>query len=167
VACDLVRFRPDHGQFSSDSRKPDCVITSDLPTTRPEPGGFLPPASGTRTKLFTSARSNVFYRVHSLNPPLLRLVPASYARPPSVHVPAILFVVCPEFAAQSGLFIKENEQTPGTLSIEYLADKTRSLHSEPGRERERDVTPITLSSFGQRAHERISWLYQLRCGIPA
>jgi hypothetical protein len=45
--------------------------------------------------------------------PLLRLVPASHARPPSIHVPAILFVFCPEFAAQSGLFIKENEKMYG------------------------------------------------------
>ncbi len=41
---------------------------------------------------------------------LMRFVPASHMRPPSIHVPAILFVVCPEFAAQSWLLIKEHEQ---------------------------------------------------------
>jgi hypothetical protein len=64
-------------------------------------------------RLFTSARRNVFYRAHLPSPPLLRLVPASHARPPSIHVPAILFVVCPEFAEQSGLFIKDNKQMYG------------------------------------------------------
>jgi hypothetical protein len=41
---------------------------------------------------------------------LLRLAPASDTRPPSIYVPAILFVLCSEFAAQSWLFIKEHEQ---------------------------------------------------------
>jgi hypothetical protein len=74
---------------------------------------YWPTASCSRTRLFRSARSTVFYRAHLPNPPLLWLVPASHAQPPSIHVPAIPFVVCPEFAAQSGLFIKENEQMYG------------------------------------------------------
>ena len=43
-------------------------------------------------------------------PPLLRLVPASQPRPPPIHVPAIRFIVCPEFPAQSWLFIKDHKQ---------------------------------------------------------
>jgi len=53
------------------------------------------------------------YSAPSRNSALLRPVPASHTRPPSIHVPAILFVVCPEFAAQSWLFIKEHEQMYG------------------------------------------------------
>src|SRR5271167_2917353 len=45
--------------------------------------------------------------------PLLWLVPASHTRPPSIDVPAILFVGCPEFPAQSWLFIKDDEQMYG------------------------------------------------------
>jgi hypothetical protein len=40
----------------------------------------------------------------------LRLVPPSHTWPPATNVPAILFVVCPEFLAQSRLFIKDHEQ---------------------------------------------------------
>ena len=53
------------------------------------------------------------YSAPSRNSALLRPVPASHTRPPSIHVPAILLIVCPEFTAQSGLFIKENEQING------------------------------------------------------
>lgn len=50
-------------------------------------------------------------RVHGLSSaPLLRLVPGSHVRPPTIHIPAIFFVLWSEFAAQSWLFIKEHEQ---------------------------------------------------------
>src|SRR5208282_547960 len=45
--------------------------------------------------------------------PLLRFVPASHTRPPSMHVSAIQFVICPEFPTQSWLFIKDDEQMYG------------------------------------------------------
>lgn len=68
---------------------------------------------GRNCSLLTSAQSYLFIRHPSRNSPLLRLVPASHTRPPSIHVPAIQFVVCPEFAAQSWLFIKKHEQMYG------------------------------------------------------
>src|ERR1035441_5589664 len=43
-------------------------------------------------------------------PLLLRLLPGARAGPPAIHVPAIVFVVGAEFAAQRWLFIKHDEQ---------------------------------------------------------
>jgi hypothetical protein len=41
---------------------------------------------------------------------LLRLLPGSRARPPSIYVPAVFLVFCPEFPTQSRLFVKDYEQ---------------------------------------------------------
>jgi hypothetical protein len=37
-------------------------------------------------------------------------IPASYPRPPSIHIPAILFVICAELSTQGRLFIEYNEE---------------------------------------------------------
>src|SRR5438445_2497998 len=81
-----------------------------MPTTRPGSSISMP---RTCTGLLTSTRSNVFNRPHLPNSTAIAACPSSHTRPPSVHVPAILFVVCPEFPPQSWLFIKDHEQMHG------------------------------------------------------
>ena len=38
------------------------------------------------------------------------VAPASHTWPPATHVPAIVFVLCTEFLAQRGLFVKDHEE---------------------------------------------------------
>src|SRR5207245_8499671 len=40
----------------------------------------------------------------------LRLIPAPHPRPPATHIPAILFVLCPELVAQRRLFVEDYKQ---------------------------------------------------------
>jgi hypothetical protein len=75
---------------------------------RPGHWFFFPPTSGQSDGIVPESAKE---RAHGLSSaPLLRLVPGSHVRPPTIHIPAIFFVLWSEFAAQSWLFIKEHEQ---------------------------------------------------------
>src|SRR5213593_1869724 len=60
----------------------------------------------------------------------LRLVPGSHARPPAPHVPAILFVICPELLAQRRLFIQDDKQMHAERNGCHRGDRYRIGVSE-------------------------------------
>ena len=56
---------------------------------------------------------------------LLGPLPRSNTRPPAGYVPAILFVVCPEFVPQSRLFVESDKQVHAERDDGHRRDRRR------------------------------------------
>src|SRR5205809_2590044 len=92
----------------------------------------------------------------------LRLVPGSHARPPAPHVPAILFVICPELLAQRRLFIQDDKQTHAERNGCHRRDHSRVSMSENDPQPdpadcEADVHRVTHVSVEAHHYQSLRW----------